>query len=41
MVKVFLDTEFGGTCPEETVPALKRMFEEMKAVDRKEHGAVS
>ena len=41
MVKVFLDTEFGETFPEETVPALKRMFEEMKAVDRKEHGAVS
>ena len=39
MVKVFLDTEFGETFPEETVAALKNMFEEMDAVDRKTHGA--
>ena len=39
MVKAFLDTEFGETFPEETAAALKNMFEEMDAVDRKTHEA--
>ena len=38
MVKAFLDSEFGETFPEEVVPALKKMFDEMDAVDKKTHG---
>jgi ribose 5-phosphate isomerase B len=37
MVKAFLDTEFGETFPEDAVPRLRKMFEEMESVDKLTH----